>query len=105
MGAEAGMQFLYCGASALQVCSSVQNQDFTVIEDYLTGLKTLLYMKSITELEDWDGQSQPTPRHQLGRPIMELDGIVDKQLPNFGPYAKVGETDDNQTERKKGTER
>ena len=35
--AEAGMQFLYCGASALQVCSSVQNQDFTVIQDYLTG--------------------------------------------------------------------
>ena len=39
--AEAGMQFLYCGASALQVCSSVQNQDFTVIQDYLTGLLTL----------------------------------------------------------------
>ena len=46
-------------------------------------------MKSITELEDWDGQSLPTPRHQLGKPIKDLDAIVDKQLPNFGPYAKV----------------
>jgi len=86
--AEAGMQFLYCGASALQVCSSVQNQDFTVIQDYLTGLKALLYMKSITELEDWDGQSQPTLRHQLGKPVTDLKAVVEKNLPNFGPYAK-----------------
>jgi len=86
--AEAGMQFLYSGASALQVCSAVQNQDFSVIEDYITGLQTLLYLKSITELEDWDGQSQPTPRHQLGKPIENIDGLKDKHLPNFGPFAQ-----------------
>lgn len=45
--AEAGLQFLYGGASVLQVCSAVQNQDFTVIEDYITGLKALLYLKSL----------------------------------------------------------
>jgi dihydropyrimidine dehydrogenase (NADP+) len=48
----------------------------------------LLYLKSITELEDWDGQSQPTPRHQLGKPIENIDGLKDKHLPNFGPFAQ-----------------
>ena len=29
----------------MQVSSAIQNQDFTVIEDYTTGLKTLLYLE------------------------------------------------------------
>ncbi|CAG2216273.1 DPYD [Mytilus edulis] len=58
--AEAGLQFLQGGASVLQVCSAIQNQDFTLIDDYITGLKTLLYLNSIDELHDWDGQSPPT---------------------------------------------
>jgi len=37
--ADAALQFLHCGASVLQICSSVQNQDFTVVQDYITGLK------------------------------------------------------------------
>jgi len=45
--AEAGIQFLFGGASVLQVCSAVQNQDFTVVDDYISGLKALLYLKSI----------------------------------------------------------
>ena len=28
-----------------QISSAVQNQDFTVIEDYITGLKALLYIQ------------------------------------------------------------
>ena len=34
----------------MQVSSAIQNQDFTVIEDYTTGLKTLLYL----EVEKFD---------------------------------------------------
>ncbi|XP_023256285.1 dihydropyrimidine dehydrogenase [NADP(+)], partial [Seriola lalandi dorsalis] len=83
--AEAGLQFLHAGASVLQVCSAVQNQDFTVIEDYILGLKTLLYLKSL-ELKDWDGQSPPTERHQKGKPVPRLDELVGKSLPSFGPY-------------------
>ena len=52
-----------------QVCSAVQNQDFTVIDDYVTGLQTLLYMQGLEELRHWDGQSPPTPKHQLGKPV------------------------------------
>ncbi|XP_030629124.1 dihydropyrimidine dehydrogenase [NADP(+)] [Chanos chanos] len=84
--AETGLQFLHAGASVLQVCSAVQNQDFTVIEDYSLGLKALLYLKSIDELRDWDGQSPPTLRHQKGKPVPRIEELVGKSLPNFGPY-------------------
>ncbi|XP_078074940.1 dihydropyrimidine dehydrogenase [NADP(+)]-like [Mustelus asterias] len=84
--AEAGLQFLNCGASLLQVCSAVQNQDFTLIDDYCTGLKTLLYLKSIEELQNWDGQSPPTMSHQKGKPVPKIAGLAGQHLPSFGPY-------------------
>uniref|UniRef100_A0A8C1NMH7 Dihydropyrimidine dehydrogenase [NADP(+)] n=1 Tax=Cyprinus carpio TaxID=7962 RepID=A0A8C1NMH7_CYPCA len=76
--AESGLQFLHAGASVLQVCSAVQNQDFTVIEDYSLGLKALLYLKSIEELHNWDGQSPPTIRHQKGKPVPCVEELVGK---------------------------
>uniref|UniRef100_A0AAQ5Y387 Dihydropyrimidine dehydrogenase [NADP(+)] n=1 Tax=Amphiprion ocellaris TaxID=80972 RepID=A0AAQ5Y387_AMPOC len=85
--AETGLQFLHAGASVLQVCSAVQNQDFTVIEDYCVGLKALLYLKSL-ELKDWDGQSPPTEKHQKGKPVPRLEDLVGQSLPSFGPYLK-----------------
>lgn len=60
------------------MCSAVQNQDFTVIEDYCLGLKALLYLKSIEELHDWDGQSPPTIRHQKGKPVPRVEELVGK---------------------------
>ena len=67
--AETGLQFLQAGASVLQVCSAVQNQDFTVIQDYCTGLKALLYLKGVEALKSWDGQSPPIQKHQLGKAL------------------------------------
>ncbi|XP_019386593.1 PREDICTED: dihydropyrimidine dehydrogenase [NADP(+)] [Crocodylus porosus] len=84
--AESGLQFLHSGASVLQVCSAIQNQDFTVIEDYCTGLRALLYLKSIEELEDWDGQSPVTMCHQKGKPVPQIADLMGKKLPSFGPY-------------------
>uniref|UniRef100_A0A8C4SYY1 Dihydropyrimidine dehydrogenase [NADP(+)] n=1 Tax=Erpetoichthys calabaricus TaxID=27687 RepID=A0A8C4SYY1_ERPCA len=84
--AETGMQFLQAGASVLQVCSAIQNQDFTVIEDYCTGLKALLYLQTIKQLQDWDGQSPPTMQHQKGKPVPQLKELNEKKLPSFGPY-------------------
>ncbi|XP_067234865.1 dihydropyrimidine dehydrogenase [NADP(+)] isoform X6 [Chanodichthys erythropterus] len=84
--AESGLQFLHAGATVLQVCSAIQNQDFTVIEDYCTGLKALLYLKSIEELQDWDGQSPPTACHQKGKPVPTLEEVKGRSLPSFGPY-------------------
>ncbi|XP_060248801.1 dihydropyrimidine dehydrogenase [NADP(+)] isoform X2 [Meriones unguiculatus] len=84
--AESGLQFLHSGASVLQVCSAIQNQDFTVIEDYCTGLKALLYLKSIEELADWDGQSPAIMSHQKGKPVPRIAELTGQKLPSFGPY-------------------
>ncbi|KAK7488496.1 hypothetical protein BaRGS_00020281 [Batillaria attramentaria] len=84
--ADAGMQYLYAGASVLQVCSSIQNQDFTVVQDYITGLKTLLYLESLKGLDDWEGQSPPVPLHQQGKPVPRIAELTGKHLPPFGPY-------------------
>lgn len=76
--AESALQFLHCGASVVQICSAVQNQDFTVIEDYISGLKALLYLQSLG-LKGWDGQTPPTPRHQKGKVVTSAD-VTDKVI-------------------------
>ena len=83
--AEAGLQFLLAGASVLQVCSAVQNQDYTLIHDYVTGLKALLHIASVEELKDWNGQSPPTVPHQKGKPVLRFG---ESKLPFFGPFLK-----------------
>lgn len=62
----------------LKVCSAVQNQDFTVIEDYVTGLKCLLYMESCKDFDNWDGQSAPTVKHQKGKPVPRVIDQIGK---------------------------
>jgi dihydropyrimidine dehydrogenase (NADP+) len=80
--ADTAIQFFHAGAGVVQICSAVQNQDFTVIQDYITGLQTYLYMKSREDLAQWDGQ---TPPKELK---LTAKNIVGKGLPKFGPYMK-----------------
>ncbi|KAK7100969.1 dihydropyrimidine dehydrogenase [NADP(+)]-like [Littorina saxatilis] len=87
--ADVGLQYLHAGASVLQVCSAIQNQDFTVVQDYILGLKTLLYLDSLEGLSGWEGQSPPTPVHQLGKPVPSV--VTGQHLPSFGPYVKKRE--------------
>jgi dihydropyrimidine dehydrogenase (NADP+) len=75
--ADSALQYLYAGASVVQVCSAVQNQDFTVIDDYITGLKTLLYLQSCQVFDNWNGQTPPTPKHQKGH-IIKVKDIIGK---------------------------
>jgi dihydropyrimidine dehydrogenase (NADP+) len=89
--ADAGLQFLHAGASVLQICSAVQNQDFTVIEDYIVGLKTLLYMKGRQDLQSWDGQSPVTEKQQKGKPVSHWNTFSGEALPHFGPYKEKRE--------------
>jgi len=88
--ADVCLQFLHAGASVMQISSSIQNQDFTVIDDYVTGLQALLYLQNMEALQHWDGQSPPTERLQKGKPFVDLQSVIGntKSLPNFGPYAK-----------------
>merc|ERR1712241_1352423 len=82
--ADVTMQFLMAGSSVMQVSSAIQNQDFTLIEDYITGLKTLLYMQTLNGVEEWDGQSPPTARTYKGKPVTDLKSRLVNDLPNFG---------------------
>ncbi|CAG4990690.1 unnamed protein product [Colias eurytheme] len=83
--ADSALQFILCGAPVVQICSAVQNQDFTVVEDYITGLKALLYLRS-KGLDGWIGQSPPTFKHQKGKPVQTLYDENGKVLAHFGPY-------------------
>ena len=72
---HSAIQFLHCGASLVQICSAVQNQDFTVVQDYIMGLKAHLYMQSRPDLQSWDHQ-QPH----------DTPTLVTGALPRFGPF-------------------
>ena len=45
-------------------------------------------MQTLEGVDDWDGQSPPTARTYKGKPVIELQSILGKNLPNFGNYAK-----------------
>ncbi|XP_028139535.1 dihydropyrimidine dehydrogenase [NADP(+)]-like isoform X2 [Diabrotica virgifera virgifera] len=87
--AETTLQYLQCGASAVQICSAVQNQDFTLIDDYITGLKALLYLDG--KLNGWQGQSPPTYKHQKGKNVVPIYDENGKKLAHFGYYQKKRE--------------
>lgn len=91
--ADVAYQFLQCGASVMQICSAVQNQDFSVIQDYITGLKALLYLKANPPPEklSWDGQSPPTLKLQKGKAVVPLTDDDGKPLTHFGEYQKKRE--------------
>ncbi|XP_026728900.1 dihydropyrimidine dehydrogenase [NADP(+)] [Trichoplusia ni] len=88
--ADSALQFILCGAPVVQICSAVQNQDFTVVDDYITGLKALLYLRSLG-LDGWLGQSPPTFKHQKGKPVQTLYDENGKVLAHFGPYGRKRE--------------
>ncbi|XP_046428918.1 dihydropyrimidine dehydrogenase [NADP(+)] [Neodiprion fabricii] len=89
--ADVSLQFLQCGASVLQIGSAIQNQDFTLIEDYVIGMKTLLYLRSLEQVKDWDGQSPPTFKHQKGKPVVSLKHALGKDVPYYGEYQHLRE--------------
>jgi len=84
--AESALQFIRCGAKVVQTCSAIQNQDFTIIQDFISGLKAMLYLQQRQDLAAWDGQSPPTPVHQKGKRVAKLP--IAAPLPNFGLYLK-----------------
>ena len=54
-----------------------------MVDDYITGLQTLLYLNTIEELNQWNGQSRPTPQHQLGKRIQSIETLVGKVSISF----------------------
>jgi dihydropyrimidine dehydrogenase (NADP+) len=78
---EVAVQFLHAGATLIQICSAIQNQDFTVIQDYITGLKAYLYLEAREDLKKkgWLGQSPPK---EYG-----VRNLIGKGLPKLGEYS------------------
>ena len=78
---EVGLQFLHAGASVFQICSAVHNQEFTVVQDYISGLKCLLYLMA-KDTDGWDGQSPPR--------VKSLQELLKagRKLPRFGEFKK-----------------
>lgn len=103
--ADSALQFLQCGASVLQICSAIQNQDFTVIQDYISGFKALLYLKNNppSETLQWDGQSPPTTKLQKGKAVVHLTDDDGKTLVHFGEYAKKRDEKIVMLHREKGS--
>lgn len=94
--ADVAMQFLQCGASVVQISSSVQNQDFTVIADYISGLRCLLYMASDpATYGGWDGQSEPLPESR--------GTVIGRGLPKFGDFKEQRQKLIAQEAKQKGT--
>ncbi|KAG9510041.1 Dihydropyrimidine dehydrogenase [NADP(+)], partial [Fragariocoptes setiger] len=96
--ADTALQFIMSGASCVQICSAVQNQDFSIIDDLTSGLRALLYLRSSRQAHRWRGQRllQPFVARQRGKPVHSINGSnatdvlhsSDKKttLPFFGPY-------------------
>eukprot|EP01124_Arcella_intermedia_P026121 TRINITY_DN4838_c0_g1_i2.p1 TRINITY_DN4838_c0_g1~~TRINITY_DN4838_c0_g1_i2.p1 ORF type:complete len:1048 (+),score=285.62 TRINITY_DN4838_c0_g1_i2:33-3176(+) len=76
--ADVTVQFLHAGAGVVQICSAIHNQEYSVIQDYITGLKTYLYLQARNDLKDWDGQSPPKE--------YSVRNLIGKGLPKFGEY-------------------
>jgi dihydropyrimidine dehydrogenase (NADP+) len=67
VNADHAMAYLrYGGCKVFQICSAVQEHDFTIIADLETGLKTSLYMIKREDLQrkGWVGQSPPALQMQ-----------------------------------------
>lgn len=52
--ADSTMMFLLAGAPLMQICTAVMNQDYTVVNDFISGLKTLLYIHGRRALHGMD---------------------------------------------------
>lgn len=84
----------------LQVCSAVQNQDFTVVQDYITGLKALLYTDGGSAArERRDDHPRPATVAALVKDSIDLSddyelvaGAADqgseRAAQGFGPYLR-----------------
>lgn len=106
--AEVALQFIMAGASCVQICSAVQNQDFSVVADYITGLRALLYLRSSKQADLWNGQTyRLQQKRQRGKVVISanelkpaIDSISDQmQLPFFGAYKERREILTSQTKR------
>lgn len=112
--AETALQFIMAGASAVQICSAIQNQDYSVISDYVSGLKALMYLRHSKQADRWMGQTPKTSvKQQRGKavvPTEELKPMINSisgelQLPFFGHYKEQRDLLKSQARKQRDSDR
>mmetsp|Transcript_6753 Transcript_6753/g.16549 ORF Transcript_6753/g.16549 Transcript_6753/m.16549 type:complete len:1118 (+) Transcript_6753:44-3397(+) len=89
--AASTIQFLHIGASVVQICSALQNQDYTIINDYMSGLKAHLYLNGRGDYDTKEYQNswhatRPWYKSKEERLVKEPSDI--EKLPRFGPFQR-----------------
>jgi len=87
--AQSMVQMLHAGASVGQICSAIQSQDYTIVQDYITGLQAYLYRLGRGDFEGKEFQncwesSRPWRGGMDERLVEEPEPV--KKLPKFGKY-------------------
>lgn len=98
INAEHVMAYLrFGGTKVFQICSAVQEQDFTIVKDLEVGVKTLLYMTQRKDLvaKGWKGQSPPFMKMQkLKRFSNDFDLWEKDEKPDEVDLTKVPKLND-----------
>jgi len=61
------------------------------VDDYISGIKALLYLENIEDLKEWRGQSPPIFKHQKGKTVQparvnnEVSKLFSSGLRDFFP--------------------
>jgi len=96
--ADTTLMFMLAGAPLMQICTPVMNQDYTVVDDFISGLKTLLYLQGQNALSSaFAGKVATTPALGTGRyanwnfqsPHYTEDKAFNGVEAKFGPYEKA----------------
>jgi len=85
--ADSTMQLIRLGASVMQICSAIQNQDFTIVNDYIFGLKATLYRIGRGDFE----KTSPSGNFQnswLAEPVWPQAVPTSVADPRYGDYAR-----------------
>eukprot|EP00747_Dinoflagellata_sp_TGD_P091297 gnl/TRDRNA2_/TRDRNA2_165005_c3_seq1.p1 gnl/TRDRNA2_/TRDRNA2_165005_c3~~gnl/TRDRNA2_/TRDRNA2_165005_c3_seq1.p1 ORF type:complete len:507 (-),score=102.07 gnl/TRDRNA2_/TRDRNA2_165005_c3_seq1:120-1604(-) len=82
--AESTVQFHRLGASVVQICSAIQNQDYTIVKDYISGLKAYLYRLGRGDFNASAYQNV----WKADAPWMERVPTVKESEPKYGDYQR-----------------
>jgi len=83
--ADSTMQLLRLGASTMQICSAIQNQDFSIVYDYSLGLKTMLYRMGRGDYDSANGfQNSWSATQAYGK---DVEGAHDAD-PHYGDFQR-----------------
>lgn len=86
--ADSTMQLIYLGAPVMQICSAIMNQDFTVVNDYITGLKALMYRRGRGDFGQGPDKKHFQNSWESNQTYLEKVTIAVDADPHYGDFAR-----------------